>query len=68
MTTISENDLKCLRKHLKPLILLLDKLDKGVDNAPLIEKKETIAQGVNRYKNIIAQKEAAKINKKTTRK
>lgn len=60
MKALTSQDIKCLRKHLKPLLQILEKLDDGAENAPK-PKKETVKQGVNRYLNLIEEKEAKKL-------
>lgn len=64
--TISEEDLKCLQEHLKPLSQLLIKLKKGADttSAPTFKKKpETKKQGLSRMMKIIEERESKKLSK-----
>ena len=63
---ISEEDLKCLQEHLKPLTQLLSKLKKGADlnTAPTIKKKtETKKQGLSRMMKMIEERESKKLSK-----
>lgn len=63
---ISEEDLKCLQEHLKPLTQLLSKLKKGADlnTAPTLKKKtETKKQGLSRMMKMIEERESKKIKK-----
>jgi hypothetical protein len=62
MVNLTEQDIKCLRKHLKPLLQILEKLDEGALVAPK-SKPETVKQGVNRYLNLIEEREARKLRK-----
>lgn len=64
--TISEEDLKCLQEHLKPLSQLLSKLKKGADlaTAPTLKKKpETKKQGLSRMMKMIEERESKKLAK-----
>jgi hypothetical protein len=64
--TISEEELKCLQDHLKPLIQLLSKLKKGADlvAAPTLKKKpETRKQGLSRMMKMIEERESRKLAK-----
>lgn len=64
--TISEEDLKCLQEHLKPLTQLLSKLKKGADlnTAPSLKKKtETKKQGLSRMMKMIEERESKKLSK-----
>lgn len=64
MKSLNAQDLICLRKHLKPLIQLLEKLDEGeVTSSSPKSKKETVKQGVNRYLNLIEERESRKLKK-----
>lgn len=62
MKTLTDQDIKCLRKCLTELIQILDKLDEGAVKitAPK-SKKETKKEGVNRYLNLIEEKESKKL-------
>jgi len=63
---ISEEDLKCLQEHLKPLTQLLSKLKKGADlnTAPTLKKKtETKKQGLSRMMKMIEERESKKLSK-----
>lgn len=62
--TISEDDLKCLQEHLKPLNQLLNKLKKGaVTSAPSIKKPETKKQGINRMLQKIDMNQSKKLTR-----
>lgn len=62
--TLTPQEIKCLRKHLKPLLQILEKLDQGAEvaTAPKL-KKETKTQGVDRYLKMIDAKESKKLGK-----
>ncbi len=62
---ISEEDLKCLQTHLKPLTQLLNKLKKGADNtAPVLNKKpESKKQGINRMMQKIEERQSKELNR-----
>lgn len=64
--SISEEDLKCLQEHLKPLTQLLSRLKKGADivSAPTLKKKpETKKQGLSRMVKMIEERESRKLRK-----
>lgn len=64
MKELTVQDIKCLRKHLKPLLQILEKLDEGeVTSSSPKSKPETKRQGVNRYLNLIEEREARKLRK-----
>lgn len=63
---LTEEDLKCLQTHLKPLTQLLSKLKKGaaLATAPSTRKKpETKQQGKARMMKMIEEREAKKLSK-----
>lgn len=64
--TISEEDLKCLQDHLRPLTALFSKLKKGADlnSAPILKNKtETKKQGLSRMMKMIEERESKKLSK-----
>lgn len=60
MKTLTDQDIKCLRKCLTELTRILGKIDEGAASAPK-SKPETKRQGVNRYLNLIEEKESKKL-------
>lgn len=60
---LTDEDLKCLQEHLKPLNQLLVKLEKGaVETAPFkFKKPESKKEGVKRMLSMIERKQIKKI-------
>ena len=64
MVTLTTQEIICLRKHLKPLLQILEKLDKGeVTSSSPKSKPETKKQGLNRIENLINERESRRFSK-----